>query len=98
MMELTDCDEVAMERLTLILSDKLLRFNPYRVGDEALLECATRGHWLAWPSITQMWIIHFQDIKSVREEKTYDALFFKIGNFSGASCCAYQNNPLYLHS
>lgn len=81
MLELTNCDDVAMERLKLILSDKLLRFNPYRVGDEALLECASRGHWLTWPSITQMWIFHFQDIKLVHEEERYDALFFKIGNY-----------------
>ncbi len=28
-MEVTNCDDVAKERLQLILSDKLLRFNPY---------------------------------------------------------------------
>lgn len=82
MMEVTNCDDVAKERLQLILSDKLLRFNPYRVTDETLVECAYRGQWLPWPSITQMLIFHFKDIKLVHEGETYYALFFKVGNAS----------------
>lgn len=35
--------EEAMRRLDAILTDKLLWFNPYRVADRALLDCAERG-------------------------------------------------------
>lgn len=81
-MELTNCDDIVKERLDLILSDKLLRFNPFRVGDQALIECVDRGYWLAWPSVTQMLKFHFQDIKIVNGDKEYYGLFFKVGNVS----------------
>lgn len=80
MLELTDRDDIARERLELILSDKLMRFNPYRVTDDALVECTGRGYWRPWPSITQMVIFHFQDLKLVCTDKTYYGLFFKVGN------------------
>ncbi len=83
-MELTDCDSIAKERLELILSNRLLRFNPYRVSDDELVACAKRGYWLKWPSITQMLIFHFQEIKIVHNTQTYYGLFFKVGQKSEA--------------
>lgn len=65
----------AAERLDAILSDRLLWFNPYRVADADLLECAERGHWLPFPSITQMMVFHFH--KSTQEFP--DCLSFNIG-------------------
>ncbi len=82
-MELTFCDDVARERLGLILADKIMRFNPYRVTDEALVECAARGYWRPWPSLTQMLIFHFQGIKEQKKPgAAYYGLFFKPGTSS----------------
>lgn len=72
-------------RLEAVLSDKLLWFNPYLVPDRDLIECAERGYWLEFPSLTQMLIFHFHDIRAVRYndgKSSYDALFFHIGNSS----------------
>lgn len=59
-----------------------MRFNPYRVSDDALLKCAGRGYWQSWPSITQMVIFHFHDLRLVHTEKPYYGLFFKVGNLA----------------
>ena len=69
----------AHERLNAILSDKVMRFNPYLVDDEALLECAERGHWLDFPSLTQMVVFHFHKIREVKSRFTYDTIDFNIG-------------------
>lgn len=81
-MELTKCDDIAKERLNMILANNILRFNPYRVTDDALIQCVERGYWQTWPSITQMMILHFQDIRLVHAEAIYYGLFFKVGNTS----------------
>lgn len=81
-MLLIDSDSIAKERLERILSDKLLRFNPYSVDDTTLLGCANRGTWLPWPSITQMVIFHFHEIRYIPKGITYEGLFFNIGNSS----------------
>ena len=39
----TKTPEEAKQRLDSILSNNLLWFNPYRVADRTLLECAERG-------------------------------------------------------
>lgn len=81
-MLLTSSDTVAKERLECILSHKLLRFNPYSVDDNTLLECAYRGLWLPWSSITQMVVFHFHEIMYVPKGITYEGLFFNVGNSS----------------
>ncbi len=70
----------AKARLEAILADKVMRFNPYRVGDEELLACAERGRWCPFPALTQMVIFHFLDIRQVVTRHKFDALFFRIGN------------------
>ena len=73
----------AMRRLGAILNDKLLKFNPYSVSDQALLDCAERGYWLPFPAITQMMVFHFHDIQRVSTtngRSLYDGLFYHIGN------------------
>lgn len=69
-------------RLDAILGDKLLRFNPYLVDDDALLACAERGQWRPWPSLTQMVVFHFHDIRKLEWKHSYEAIFFHIGNDS----------------
>lgn len=68
------------ERLERILSDKIMRFNPYMVDDQTLLDCAARGKMQPLPSLTQMLIVHFLDIKYVRRNFIYEAIFYRIGN------------------
>lgn len=80
-MQLTNPDEAAKDRLSAILSDKLLRFNPYRVADEVLLESVKRGYWRPLPSITQMVLFHFHDIQLTNTNNAaYYGLFFNVGN------------------
>lgn len=68
------------ERLHVILSDKVMRFNPYSVSDSVLLECAERGYILPPPSFTQMAVFHFHDIQKVERNFSYEAIFFTIGS------------------
>lgn len=75
--------EEAWLRLEAIITDKLLWFNPYRVADRVLLECAERGRWSTFPAITQMLVFHFHDIRTMPIPDgrwQYDGLFFHIGN------------------
>lgn len=81
----TITDEEARKRLDAILSDRLLRFNPYRVADRDLLDCAERGRWSLFPSVTQMIVFHFHDIRRVPQAAGgkawyYEAIFFHIGD------------------
>lgn len=69
------------ERLARILSDKVMRLNPYIFDDDALINCAERGHILPVPTFTQMAIFHFHEILSLRYNKTdYEAISYSIGN------------------
>lgn len=72
-------EEVGL-RLGSMLSDKVLRFNPYSVDDATLLACVERAVWLPWPSLTQMVVFHFHDIRRIEWCRPYDAIFFHIGN------------------
>lgn len=75
--------EEVRNRLDAILSDRVMRFNPYSVDDATLIACAERAVWLPWPALTQMVVFHFHDIRRVEwEHHTYDAIFFHIGNDS----------------
>lgn len=76
---LTSANEVE-RRLWSMLSDRLLRFNPYSVDDETLLACAERGRWLPYPALTQMVVFHFHDIRRVGGQYPYDAMFFNVGD------------------
>lgn len=76
-------EDEAKQRLEAILSDRLLLFNPYRVADRPLLECAERGRWSPFPSVTQMLVFHFHDICRVKgkgDNPGYRGLFFHIGD------------------
>lgn len=70
----------ARERLEAILADKVLRFNPYRVGNEELVACAERGRWRPFPALTQMVVFHFLDIRTVKTHHVFDAIFYRIGD------------------
>lgn len=74
-------------RLSAILSDKILRFNPYTVDDESLVACAERGFWQPWPTLTQMVILHFHEIRRVEWKSAYDAIYFHIGNNATEQHC-----------
>lgn len=72
--------EEAKARLEAILSDKVMRFNPYLVSDEELLACAERGRWRGFPALTQMVVYHFGEIRPVVTARKFDALFYRVGN------------------
>lgn len=76
---LTSPEEV-YRRLEAILSDKVLRFNPYKVDDATLLACVERARWRPWPALTQMLVFHFHDIRRVKWKCPYDAIFYHIGD------------------
>lgn len=78
---LTSHEEV-WNRLTEILSDKTLRFNPYNVTDSDLLACAERGRWKDFPSLTQMVVFHFHQLEKIKWKRTYDAIVCHIGDDS----------------
>lgn len=71
--------ENASKRLFEILNDKVLRFNPYLVNDEELLQCAERGYWRPSPSLTQMFVFHFNTIRTICIHHSFDAIFYRIG-------------------
>lgn len=73
-------EEMAWRRLWAILGDKVLKLNPYAVDDETLLACAERGRWQLYPSLTQMVVFHFKDIRQVEGNFRYEAIFMQIGN------------------
>lgn len=68
------------QRLVRILSDKVLRFNPYAVEDAELLACSLRGRIQPLPAITQMYIINFHHIGKVYGSFPYDVIYYNIGN------------------
>ncbi len=74
--------DVAAQRLEAILTDKVLRFNPYTVSDEDLLACAGRGWWRPFPALTQMVIFHFLDIREVptSARNKFEAIFYRVGD------------------
>lgn len=73
--------EEAKQRLEAILSDKVMRFNPYKVGDSELLACARRGYWRPFPALTQMVIFHFLDIRTVVTHHEFEAIFYRVGDY-----------------
>lgn len=83
--ELDHSPENAWERLRKILDDKVLRFNPYLVDDNTLIDCAMRGYWRPLPALTQMVIFKFLDIRKVKApyHGGFDAIFYQVGNLPG---------------
>lgn len=92
--------EEARRRLEAILADKVLRFNPYGVGDEALVACAERGRWRPFPALTQMVVFHFLDIREVMTHHRFDAIFFRVGDSADEHYFPLGNliNPIYHHA
>ncbi len=72
--------EDAWKRLYEILNDKVMGFNPYLVGDEELEKCAMRGYWRDFPALTQMVVFTFVDLRMIKKQHTFDALFYRVGN------------------
>lgn len=52
------------ERLSRFLSDKLLRFNPYLISDERLLEGLEKMRWRGPFSLTQMVVLNILDVQN----------------------------------
>lgn len=75
---LTDREEVEA-RLHAILADRVMRFNPYRVADETLLECAGRAEFLPFPTLTQMVILHFVRVIPYSATNPREKIVFRIG-------------------
>lgn len=76
----TNCQAV-LSRLYDILYDKVMRFNPYRVDDATLLACADRGYVRPLPTLTQMCIFRFSELRTIKiGDHTYEALHYKLGN------------------
>lgn len=73
-------EEEVWRRLTAILGDKVMRFNPYSVDDETLLACVERAVWRPWPALTQMVVFHFSGIRRVEWKRPYEAIYFRIGD------------------
>lgn len=94
--------DVAAQRLEAILTDKVLRFNPYSVSDEELLACAGRGWWRPFPALTQMVIFHFLDIRDVptRGKHTFEAIFYRMGDSEREYCIplSYFTHTVSHHS
>lgn len=82
----TTTAEEAAKRLDAILSDRLLWFNPYRVADRVLLDCAERGRWSPFPALTQMMVFHFKEIREIPAQRGYSSyrgIVFNIGCHNG---------------
>lgn len=75
---LTDPDEVGI-RLHSILDDRVMRFNPYTVSDETLLECAGRAEFLSFPALTQMVILNFVRVVPYCASKPWNMIVFHVG-------------------
>lgn len=71
--------EGVRQRLSAILENKIMRFNPYSVDDDTLLSCVERATWQPWPALTQMVVFHFLDIRRVEWRYPYEAIFFRVG-------------------
>lgn len=78
--ELLVPEEEARRRLDLILGDRIMRFNPYLVDDRMLVDCALRGRWSPWPSLTQMVVIHFGELEYKITGVAGKTISFRIGN------------------
>lgn len=78
--ELLVSEEEARRRLDMILGDRIMRFNPYLVDDRRLVDCAQRGRWSPWPSLTQMVIIHFGELEYKIAGVAAKTIAFRIGD------------------
>ena len=68
------------ERLRAILEDRVMRFDPFAVDDEALVQCAVRGYWRSCSALTQMLVFHFHEIRKEQGIVPYDVMYFHIGD------------------
>lgn len=78
--ELLVSEGEARRRLDMILGDRIMRFNPYLVDDRRLVECALRGRWSPWPSLTQMVVIHFGELEYKITGVAGKTIAFRIGD------------------
>lgn len=88
---LTDPAKVT-ERLHAILNDKLLLFNPYKVSDEALLDCCGRARFLPFPALTQMVVLHFIKVVPNMSARSGTNIIYRVGGDEKE--CMMQINDL----
>lgn len=77
--DLLTSEEEVWRRLRGILSDKVLRFNPYSV-DDILLACVERARWQPFPALTQMTVFHFGNISTIKWKHPYEVISLRVGN------------------
>ena len=67
-------------RLRAFLSDRCLLFNPYQVPDEQLIEVAGRLKWRGCFSLTQMVILEFLRVETVKVgSRDVELVYYKVG-------------------
>ena len=73
--------ESYVARLRMFLNDKLLRFNPYLIENEKLLEGIDKMRWRGMYSLTQMVILKFLDIQKLNDsEFSQEKVIYTIGD------------------
>lgn len=65
--------------LELMLAKPMLRFNPYRVSDEKLVEMAWQGYWGDEYDLTQMVVMTFTRIKETSSYPYYEGIYMRVG-------------------
>lgn len=71
------------DRLNRFLSDPYLRFNPYRLDDEALVAAAMRQKWGDEFSLTKMLVIEFLEVAEIPGGGVpREIVRYRIGNYS----------------
>lgn len=73
--------ESYVARLRMFLNDKLLRFNPYLIENEKLLEGIGKMRWRGMYSLTQMVILKFLDVQRLTDsEFSQEKVIYTIGD------------------
>lgn len=73
--------ESYMARLRMFLNDKLLRFNPYLIENEKLLEGIGKMRWRGIYSLTQMVILNFRDVQRLTDsEFSQEKVIYTLGD------------------
>lgn len=74
--------EYSRKRLDAIMSRKRLKFNPYTVSDEKLLEMVYSIGWGNLFDITEMVIVNFTRLRKVNDYRKFDGIYMTIGTTS----------------
>lgn len=71
--------EYSRQRLDRIMGSARLRFNPYRVSDERLLEIVDAGYWGDEYDLTQILTMTFTRLREVNDSRKFDGIYMRIG-------------------